>query len=390
MLSIYVHIPFCVRRCAYCDFNTYAGMQAYMDDYIDALVTEINRVKYSKFSQKQINTLYFGGGTPSLLTSKNFENIFKAINNTFNVINIDEVTVEANPGAMDVALLKSLKEMGVNRLSIGAQSFEDDELRKLGRIHKSEDIYKSVSDARRCGFENINLDMMFGLPEQNLQTWEKNLRIAVKLFPEHLSLYSLILEEGTPLADTVKNGVLSLPDDDTCADMFEKAIEFLFSENYVHYEISNWSKAGQYPSQHNKQYWYNEPYLGFGAGAHSCIGGMRFENLTGIPDYIQALSNDWMKSENGFSPANHNLKKIDDYTAMQETMMLGLRLVDEGVSEERFLKKHGRSMFEVFSNEISILLDLGLLIKFQENNREGIRLSERGILLGNQVFMRFV
>lgn len=390
MLSIYIHIPFCKKRCAYCDFITYADMQHFKDDYVQALVKEINGVKSTEFASEPVGTLYFGGGTPSLLSSRHFEDIINVVNKTFDISEIQEITVESNPGAINKSLLKTLKGLGVTRLSLGAQSFLDNDLLKLGRIHKSVDIYQTLDDARHVGFDNINLDLIFGLPDQTPEGWQKNLEKTAELSPEHLSLYSLILEEGTPLAAAVSAGSLSVPDDDICADMFEAAMAYLAQKNYDHYEISNWSKAGQYPSKHNMQYWHNEPYISFGAGAHSCIGGYRVENLIGIPEYINSLSNDLNDQSMLFSPANQNLTRIDNFTAMQETMMLGLRLVKEGVSESRFIKKYGISMFEMFSKEIMDLCNLGLLIKYYECSGAGVRLSERGILLGNQVFMRFV
>ncbi len=390
MISFYIHIPFCRRRCTYCDFITYAGMEKHLDDYVSALIQEIKFFDSSKREKLQIGTIYFGGGTPSLLSADNLGNIFEIIRKTFLISNHCEITVEVNPGTIGLDLLKSYQDMGVTRLSLGAQSFLNTDLIQLGRIHQVTDVYTTYSAARKVGIENINLDLIFGLPGQNLEAWERNLDKAIELDPEHLSLYSLTVEENTPLAAEILSGRLSVPDEDLSADMYEMAMEKLANANYRQYEISNWSRLGKYNSLHNRQYWLNEPYLGFGAGAHSCIEGYRIENKPGILDYIYSLDQPVVPFEFPFSPANLKWMKINHFTAMQETMMLGLRLTEEGVSEKRFFEKHNVPVLEVFRTEINDLLKVGLLEWVNDDTGRRLKLTTRGILLGNQVFMRFV
>jgi oxygen-independent coproporphyrinogen-3 oxidase len=401
MHSLYLHIPFCHRRCAYCDFNTYAGQAALLPAYVDALCNEIRAVATSASERLSVHTIFFGGGTPSLLSAEQFKAILQTIHNHF-VLSDVELSLEANPGTLTFGFLRDLRALGFNRLSLGVQSAHPDELYQLERIHNFFDVIESVKWARQAGFDNLNLDLIFGLPEQSLDRWQATVKLALGLRPEHLSLYALTLEHGTPFGRWSARGLLPSPDPDLAADMYEWAGEFLVAEGYLQYEISNWAKPGC-QCRHNLQYWRNQPYLGFGAGAHGCAAGMRYSNVLRIKTYIERLTSPFSLLTFPISPATVNHQHITPKTEMQETMITGLRLTQEGVSAEGFRARFGVELREVFGKEIDELVSLGLLEKAvlsphppfpeREGGRRGdrsLRLTRRGRLLGNQVFMRFV
>jgi oxygen-independent coproporphyrinogen-3 oxidase len=399
--SLYLHIPFCRRRCAYCDFNTYAGQAALLPAYVDALCREIRAVAASASERLSVHTIFFGGGTPSLLTAEQFKAILQTIHNHF-VLSDVETSLEANPGTLTFGFLRDLRALGFNRLSLGVQSAHPDELYQLERIHNFFDVIESVKWARQAGFDNLNLDLIFGLPEQSLDRWQATVKLALGLRPEHLSLYALTLEHGTPFGRWSARGLLPSPDPDLAADMYEWAGEFLVAEGYLQYEISNWAKPGC-QCRHNLQYWRNQPYLGFGAGAHGCAAGMRYSNVLRIKTYIERLTSPFSLLTFPISPATVNHQHITPKTEMQETMITGLRLTQEGVSAEGFRARFGVELREVFGKEIDELVTLGLLewadlsphppFPEREGGRRGdrsLRLTRRGRLLGNQVFMSFV
>ena len=394
--SLYFHIPFCVHRCAYCDFNTYAGREALMPAYVIALYKEIEIIAESAPGRLPAHTIFFGGGTPSLLSPDQFEQIlqtawahfdFSAAVSTGQL----EVSLEANPGTVTAGSLQNLCKLGFNRISFGVQSAHPQELRQLERIHDFFDVIDSVQWARQAGFQNINLDLIYGLPEQSLARWQESVRRAVDLQPEHLSLYALTIEAGTPFGHWAGRGLLPMPDPDLAADMYEWVTDFLRAEGYEQYEISNWAKAG-FQCRHNLQYWRNQPYLGFGAGAHGSADHLRISNVLRIRTYIDHM--EAIRSTVGqafpLSPATVSRKRVTSRDEMQETMMLGLRLTQEGVSEETFRARFGREMQEVFGKEIDELAGLGLLEWIITPESKAVRLTRRGRLLGNQVFMRFV
>ncbi len=289
------------------------------------------------------------------------------------------------------------------------QSFHPNELRQLERIHDPFDVFNAVRWARQTGFDNLNLDLIYGLPEQSLERWQANVRQAVELVPEHLSLYALTIEQGTPYGRWAGHGLLPLPDPDLAADMYEWVSEYLEGQGYKQYEISNWAKPG-YQCRHNLQYWRNLPYLGFGAGAHGCANGMRVSDVLRIKTYIERLSPHDFPSDFAnpaapsslspapllsalafpLSPATVSQIPLTSFVEMQETMMLGLRLTQEGVSVEAFRQRFGQDLMAVFGKEINELIGLGLLEWTQMQTSEVIRITRRGRLLGNQVFMRFV
>ncbi len=391
MTSIYIHIPFCVKRCAYCDFITYAGAGGYKSAYISALVREIELLSNSQSNKISVNSIYIGGGTPSLLDNEEFTRVFTGLNNSFLIEENTEITVEANPGTLDLEKLRMLNALGVNRISLGVQSFIQNDLIKLGRIHTVEDVFSSIQMAHKSGFTNLNLDLIFGLPWQTLHSWKYNLESLLILRPEHLSLYDLTLEPNTLLTQWVNKGLYKTPDQDLAADMYMYAIERLEKEGYSQYEISNWARNKKYESFHNKQYWLNAPYLGIGAGAHSYINHLRLENQTGIADYIFNIEQCNAEIyEFPISQANINTISCSTYDEMQDTMMLGLRMVRQGVSNNDFCNRFGTSIEDVFCNELQQLLSMGLIEWVVGLNDKFIKLTRRGTLLGNQVFMRFV
>jgi oxygen-independent coproporphyrinogen-3 oxidase len=342
--------------------------------------------------------VFFGGGTPSLLSAAQFEAILKSIRDSFYLAPEAEISLEANPGTVTLDSLRDLRSLGFNRISLGVQSAHPDELRQLERIHDYFDVIEAVTWARRAGFDNLNLDLIFGLPEQPLERWQATVKLVLGLCPEHLSLYALTVEHGTPFGRWAQRGVLSMPDPDAAADMYEWAGEMLEAAGFEQYEISNWARPG-WQCRHNLQYWRGQPYLGFGAGAHGFAEGIRISNVLRIKTYIEHLHPDHLLSGRLFplSPATVNQINISRYVEMQETMMTGLRLTREGVSAEDFEGRFEVQMRDVFGKEIEELVGLGLLDWVGEGPREGcrppqgiLRLTKRGRLLGNQVFMRFV
>ncbi len=391
MISVYIHIPFCVKRCAYCDFITYVGMNKYLMEYAHAVASEISIVGNCNDGKMTIGTVFFGGGTPSLLPAEGYAIIFEALQGNFEFSEDPEISIEANPGTVIKSELSKLVNLGVNRLSLGVQSLNSSDLVKLGRIHDVYDVLSSMRVAHQVGLHNINLDLIFGLPWQTLDAWKNTLEQALVLEPEHLSLYCLTIEPETRLAYWIGRGVFPSQDDDLAADMYIYAMERLESAGYQHYEISNWAKNGQYEARHNLQYWLNQPYLGFGAGAHSSMYHYRTENVPMIKPYIQAMNETSSVSDNfPNSPANKERIFIDHYTEMQETMMVGLRLVELGVSNAAFQNRFNKNICDVFNNEILEVAALGLVEWVSKDIDQRLRLTKKGRLLGNRVFMQFV
>lgn len=394
--ALYLHIPFCAVRCAYCDFNTYAGLEASFEPYTAALVQEIRAAGAAR-GRPPVHTIFIGGGTPTVLPPDLLARVQDACQQAFDVAPDAEITSEANPGTVDRPRFAALRAMGVNRLSMGVQSFDDAELRWLGRIHSAEEAEAAFHAARTAGFANINLDFIFGLPGQRPETWAATLARGIALDPEHLSLYSLIVEHGTPLADQVRRGAVAAPDDDLAADLYETACEALAAAGYEQYEISNWAKhrgqgsgardqfpASSFQCRHNLVYWRRESYLGFGAGAHSFDGGRinpperRWWNVRPVGEYIRRITQG--------RPAEADGETLDRRTALGETMMLGLRLIQEGVADARFRAQFGVGLDEAFGAEIAALVGRGLLARLPDR----VRLTPAGRLLGNQVFAAFL
>jgi oxygen-independent coproporphyrinogen-3 oxidase len=424
--SIYLHIPFCKHRCAYCDFNTYAGQEDSIPAYVDALIQEIGQVSESAnqrvgelpdhpITYSPIHTIFFGGGTPSLLSAPQFDSILRALRAAFALTADAEVSIEANPGTISPQKLEGIRKAGINRISFGVQSANTEELRMLERIHDFFTVIESVSAARKAGFDNLNLDLIYGLPEQTLASWKTTLTRIVDLHPEHISAYALTLEHGTPFGRWSSKGLLPLPDPDLAAEMYEYAEEFLESNGYVHYEISNWARDAEesrrskvksqtldlrpltpsHACRHNLQYWRSLPYLAFGAGAHGYADGYRYSNALRIKTYIERMSNKLQDTGYKFplSPAVVNQHKQTMQDDISDYMINNLRLTQAGVAESDFRERFGVGLLDMFGKEVEELIRNGLLEKqtseFSKNS-EVYRLTKRGRLLGNQVFVKFV
>jgi len=375
--ALYIHIPFCAVRCHYCDFNTYAGLEKYFEPYADAVREEIRQAA-GEYGRLPIQTIFIGGGTPTVLPPGQLGGILAACREHFAVAPDAEITSEANPGTVDQAHFTALRALGVNRLSMGVQSFDEAELKWLGRIHSAGEAEQAFDAAHAAGFTNINLDFIFGLPGQAPGAWARTLERAVGLGPEHLSLYSLTVEAGTPLADSVRRGRVPAPDDDLAADLYLASQDLLAAHGYAQYEISNWAKDASHQCRHNLVYWRDEAYLGFGAGAHSYARDRRWWNVRPVPQYIQRI-NAGMLAVSGQETVGRRLE-------MGETMMLGLRLVLEGVGESGFRARFGVSLDEAFGEELAALTARGLIERLPAR----VRLTAEGRLLGNRVFAEFL
>lgn len=393
-LGLYIHIPFCARKCPYCDFNTYAGLESLHDTTVDALCIEMERWG-PRLAGRTVSTVFVGGGTPTVLTAAQLERIFGAVHRCFTVDAGAEITCEANPGTVDQAKFGVLRSLGVNRLSMGVQSFQPAELHFLGRIHSVEDVGQAFATARKAGFDNINLDFIFGLPGQTEASWCDTLERALALAPEHLSLYSLIVEPNTPLFHWVENGSVPEPDEDQAALHYERAMERLAAGGYIQYEVSNWARrtgacrddeTPELASRHNLIYWRNDDYLGIGPGAHSHLrteeGSVQVERRWGnrkpVPSYGKRMR--------AGDSVEDFAEEIAPPVGMGETMMLGLRLVREGVPLDRFTALHGRSLSDAFGTEVDRLCGDGLLTV----DARRVRLTPRGLMVGNRVFAQFL
>ncbi len=406
-VSLYLHIPFCHTRCYYCDFNTYAGILPLREPYVRALLTEIglagDMARHEDGTPRRSRTLFFGGGTPSLLTVGQVARLLAACRQSFAVDADAEITLEANPGTLSGEQLVELHAAGVNRLSMGAQSFDSDLLKTLGRIHSPEEIVQALHNARAAGFTSVNLDLMFGLPGQTMHQWRETLDQALSLHPEHLSLYSLIIEEGTPFYTWTHEGRITPGDEDLCADMYEYADERLQAAGYENYEISNWALPG-HSSQHNLTYWRNLPYLGMGAGAHSFFAGRhlaggrgqavaptnseggrgqavaptrRFSNVLDPQEYIRLL-----KQQRRPEAESENIERAQE---MSETAFLGLRTA-VGLHLPTWEQRFGEPFSHFAGERLRLVQEAGLL----EQTEDWLRLSKRGRLLGNEVFLRLL
>ena len=382
--GLYIHIPFCRHKCTYCDFPSYAGMQSCFTDYMRALRHEIEMA--SRYHTTRFDTIFVGGGTPTLMGAQRLAELLESCRHFLDIAPEAEITVEANPGTVNLQDLSLLRAAGVNRLSLGVQSLDDTELQLLGRIHDAKQAIDAYHMARHAGLANINIDLIFGLPGQSVEDWQDVAERAVALRAEHLSLYALTVEEGTPIATSLDQGHLPAIDDERVAEMYELAECLLAREGYVHYEISNWAHgrdgldAEGMPSlacAHNCRYWHNQPYLGLGAAAHSYDGRQRTANTANVTDYIARVSS-------GQLPIDQS-EPVDTVRRMGETMMLALRLIT-GIRWEAFEQRFGVSMKTIYGPEIEDLVASELLCE----DERGIRLTPRGHLLGNQVFAAFL
>ncbi len=370
-----MHIPFCRRKCNYCDFPSRPEAGSNIDVYLKALGQEL-AWQSEKLSQAKISSLFIGGGTPSLLSLNQLESLFMLLEKYLVLDPGAEVSVEANPGTLDEAKLQVLKGYGVNRLSLGVQSFDESLLQRLGRIHSAREVEDSYYLARKMGFDNINLDLMHGLPGQDLALWQETVNRALRLNPDHLALYGLIIEDGTPFGRECERGELLLPEEELRAEMAAWAAGRLAGYGYQHYEISNYALPGK-QCRHNQVYWKNMPYLGFGAGAASYWQGIRRTNDPDIATYTRHLSCG--------KPPEAQLDIPSTADQMAETVFLGLRLL-AGVSRDEFLTRFGVTLDSVYGRQINQLVNKGLL----EERISGIRLSAKGLWLANEVFCEFI
>ncbi len=381
-LSLYLHIPFCRHRCAYCDFNTYTSIGDLQDAYGNALCQEIRQVAGHEL--RPAHTIFFGGGTPSLMSPRLLGQIIETVRSYYVLAADAEFTLEANPDTVDGDYLEAIHQLGINRLSFGAQSAVASELALLEREHSFETVIRAVEDSRAAGFENISLDLIYGLPGQTLSSWAISLRAALDLAPDHLSLYCLSIEPGTPMQRWLDNGTISSPDPDLAAAQYELACEMLYEHGFVHYEISNWAKTGR-QCQHNLTYWRNNEYLGLGAGAHGHAAGYRYHVVKQPRVYIRRLGSE-ASGRYPWSAAVADKHQLSSSEVMSDTIIMQLRLLQEGLDLGAFDNKFGQSLYDAYPETAEQLIEWGLL-----NEEEGrLLLSKRGRFLSNQVLLRFV
>ena len=379
--GVYLHIPFCRSRCSYCDFATdvYKNSQS-VDRYVSALVKEVESFEsgYSALGDARasapVDTVYFGGGTPSLLSAKQLEKILNAVHKKFSVAENSEITMEMNPATLTPERLKAYKNLGVNRASFGAQTFDDAELKRLGRRHTAADVRETIGLLRKAGFANVSFDLIAGLPRQTLADWRRNLDEALKLKPEHLSLYLLEIHETTPLAAQIRSGRQPLPDEDLAAAMYELMRQRVSADGYEQYEISNFSLHG-FESKHNSKYWTLDAVFGFGCSAHSFDGkSKRWSNERDTAKYVASIEN-----------ARPPIVQAEEIDAASEFVFLGLRLT-KGVGWQEYKNRFGFDLRKKYRDDLQRLEEYGL-IKTDENR---FKLTERGMIYSNEVFAAFV
>ncbi len=372
--GLYVHIPFCSSRCSYCDFATGLYQREFAETYVSALITEI---KSSRYYGEHADTIYFGGGTPSLLTPAQLDRILATLHDHFAIDPASEITLEINPGSVNDEKLRAFRSLGINRASFGAQTFDDKELAKLGRSHSSADTLKTLQDLRRAGFDNVSFDLIAGLPGQTLDQWQRNIKQALDLRPEHLSFYLLEVHQGTPLAEHIRRGIQPEPDDDLAGVMYQWMLEHASEAGYEHYEISNlcWPN---FESQHNLKYWTGEPYYGFGCSSHSYDGrARRWSNQRDVRKYVEMV-------ERSESPIVEEQQLTPD-EVRAEALFLGMRLM-RGVDARAYRESFGVDLRDEHGEELDRFFKAGLL----EFDGDLIRLTRDGALLSNEVFAAFV
>lgn len=390
-LSLYIHIPFCVRKCGYCDFLSAPADEKARDRYVQALLMEIERYRGTETADRKIKTLYIGGGTPSTLSVKQLECIMQKIKCTFNFRGDMETSMEMNPGTASKEKCRALYQMGINRLSIGLQSTNDMELKTLGRIHSYEDFLNTYTWCREAGFQNINVDLMAALPYQTVESYTTGLRKIIRLAPEHISAYSLILEEGTPFYQKYNSGCYPLPDEEQERLMYRETEQILAQAGYERYEISNYAKKG-YACRHNLVYWQGGDYLGLGLGSSSYMDGVRFHNTTDFNTYVNQGA--YVEDREGLSVQ----------AKMEEFMFLGLRVM-AGVSGTEFEKRFGKTMEDVYGDVLRKHEEEGLLQIERKGDRkeaaaaepakgktniEKVMLTKNGVDVSNYVFADFL
>ena len=378
-LGIYIHIPFCKQKCYYCDFVSYSNKCSEVKEYIESLKKEIEEFDFSNY---KVSSIYIGGGTPSYIDSIYIVEILSELKEKLkcNLIEFKdiEITIEVNPGTVDTKKLNDYKKLGINRLSIGLQSTKNDILKKIGRIHTYQEFLEIYKLARETGFKNINIDLMIGIPGQKIGDLKNTLQDIIKLEPEHISVYSLIIEENTPIEKMLENGEIKLPDEDLERNMYWYVKNTLELNGYNHYEISNFAKLGK-ESRHNLNCWNQEEYIGFGVAAHSYLNGIRFSNTINVEEYIQHIENN-RKEENIQIEESQSLEDKKN-----EFMMLGFRKI-QGVDIARFKEKFIDNPIFLYRENLNKLVEEGLI----EVDLNHIKLTNKGIDLANLVFEEFV
>ena len=374
-LGLYIHIPFCIKKCAYCDFLSWSGDKNQKEEYVRDLEQEIR--SYKTFAADyQVSTVYFGGGTPSILETGQIERIMGALRQTFRIEKKAEITLEMNPGTARKEKLKAYRQLGINRLSIGIQSVKNENLKLLGRIHTYEDFLESYHMAREAGFDNISGDLISSLPGQTLEEWKEELKILIRTPLEHLSVYQLIIEEGTEFYERYGEHEELLPDEETSREIYLWTGEYLENQGFRQYEISNYARAGK-ESRHNLRYWGRKDYLGLGLGAASMIRNMRMSN-----------TRDWEKYRTGCRDPRkirEEVEFLEEPRQIEEFMFLGLRKT-RGVSRKEFRRTFGKDLDLIYEKTLKKYLENGML----QESGDRIFLSEEGILLSNQIFADFL
>lgn len=366
--SLYIHVPFCKSKCYYCNFVSLVNINNYAESYVNTLLREIESV-FNNRKNPPLKTIYIGGGTPSLMDIKYLDKIFSQINNLTAISQNTEITLEINPGTVDIEYLKNLKSLGINRLSIGVQSFDDKILKAINRIHNAKEAIETVKMVNKAGFNNINIDLMYGLPYQDMNIWENTLNNAIKLEINHISTYGLKIEEGTVFG---KNIPSNLPDEDLIVSMYADMTNILTNKGFNQYEISNFALSG-YESKHNLAYWHNEEYFGLGLSAHGYIDGIRYSNTENIEEYIK---NPLLKL------SEH---KVSFQEAVEEGIFLGLRLI-EGINIEKFNKEYNIDLYKKYGKIIEKHISSGFL-----ELKEGfLKLTPNGILISNSILADFI
>ena len=371
--SIYIHIPFCATKCYYCAFNTYTFHKEQAKAYLQALRTEM---ELYVSETEPLQTIFIGGGTPSILSANALSQLFADIHQHFHITPDAEITVECNPGTVDNEKLSVMKDNGVNRLSFGLQAMQDETLKQLGRIHTVAEFLESYHLAREHRFENINIDLIFALPDQTMEAWHDTLNEVISLEPAHISAYNLVMEEATPFYEWWQAGELHLPSEDTEADMFQYTIENLATHGYTHYEICNFARPNYY-AKHNLVYWNNQPCIGLGVGACGYVNGVRYTNIRGIAPYISKLSK-------GNKPTA-DTERLTGHAEKAETLTLALRK-REGISLEDYQNRFGEAIEVAFEDILKKWIDLQLL----ERTATHLRFTPRGLFLANEVFVELM
>ncbi len=375
-LGIYIHIPFCKQKCFYCDFCSFANKNEMQEKYVEAVINEIKNITHKE--KYTVTTIYFGGGTPSILNPEYIKNILQEIESSFKILDDAEITIEINPGTVNEEKLKKYKEYGINRLSIGLQSANDKILKKIGRIHDYKQFEETFFYARKCGFKNINVDLMIGLPTQTIEDVKQTLEKIIQKNPEHISVYSLIIEEGTIIEKLINENKLQLPDEETERIMYWTVVNELKENGYNQYEISNFSKK-TYESKHNTNCWKQKQYVGLGTSAHSYLNKKRYSNTNNIEEYIKNIQ------ENNISKNITIHEEQTEESTMNEYMLLGLRMI-QGININEFKQK--------FKTDPTIKYKK-ILEKLQKENliqitKTSIKLTKQGIDFGNIVWEEFI